>query len=291
MPEKTFHSLTLPGMDTARVPLTAIEFSPYTNYSVRDYCTYQGKLYRCITEHSAAAWNASHFTETNIDNELDGKLSIPMSQAAAPSNPRVGDLWIDSEDNSPIYNVDATPTANSTNAVSSGGVKVALDTMYSQKANRELFSGDYSTSATYTVGQLVMHGNYFYRCIVAINTPEEWTAAHWQATSLNAEFQSRQVQTVNIVEISTATATILPVTNTIYKCGELTSLTISSAPLTGEYSITFTSGSTATIVSGMTGILGLADFEPEENKIYEINVLDNRAVIGVWDVPVVETVE
>lgn len=291
MPEKTFHSLTLPGMDTARVPLTAIEFSPYTNYSVRDYCTYQGKLYRCITEHSAAAWNASYFEETNIDNELDGKLSIPMSQAAAPSNPRVGDLWIDIEDNSPIYNVDATPTANSTNAVSSGGVKTALDTMYSQKVNRELFSGDYSTSATYTVGQLVMHGNYFYRCIVAIDVPEEWTAAHWQATSLNAEFQSRQVQTVNIVEISAATATILPVTNTIYKCGELTSLTITNAPATGEYSITFTSGSTATTVSGMSGINGLADFEPEENKIYEINVLDNRAVVGTWDVPVVEVIQ
>ena len=288
MPEKTFHSLTLPGMDTARVPLTAIEFSPYTNYNVRDYCTYQGKLYRCITEHSATAWNASHFEETNIDNELDGKLSIPMSQAAAPSNPRVGDLWIDSEDNSPIYNVDATPTANSTNAVSSGGVKTALDTMYSQKANRELFSGDYSTSATYTVGQLVMRGNYFYRCIVAITSPEKWNASHWVATNLNTEFQSRQNQMTNVIEVPVDSPTITPVTNTIYKCGELTSLTISNAPLTGEYSIIFTSGSPATTVSGMiSSILGLADFEPEENKIYEINVFDNRAVIGVWDVPVV----
>ena len=100
----------------------------------------------------------------------------------------------------------------------------------------------------------------------------------------------RQVQMVNIVEITAATATITPVTNTIYKCGELTSLTITNAPATGEYSITFTSGSTATTVTGITSINGLADFEPEESKIYEINVLDNRAVVGTWDVPVVEVV-
>ncbi|MBQ5474740.1 MAG: hypothetical protein IIT65_08545 [Lachnospiraceae bacterium] len=93
------------------------------------------------------------------------------------------------------------------------------------------------------------------------------------------------------MEISAATATILPVTNTIYKCGELTNLTINNAPLTGEYSIIFTSGLPATTVSGMTSILGLADFEPEQDKIYEINVFDNRAVIGEWDVPIVGEIE
>jgi hypothetical protein len=84
--------------------------------------------------------------------------------------------------------------------------------------------------------------------------------------------------------VSEAAASITPVANTIYNCGELTSLTISSPPATGAYSIVFTSGSTATTTTIPATILGLEDFAAEANTIYEINVLDNRAVIGSWAV-------
>lgn len=72
--------------------------------------------------------------------------------------------------------------------------------------------------------------------------------------------------------------------NTKYKYGELTSLTITDAPATGAYSIVFTSGSTATSTTFPATILGLEDFAAEANTIYEINVLDNRAVVGSWAV-------
>ena len=49
-----------------------------------------------------------------------------------------------------------------------------------------------------------------------------------------------------IVTVSGSTPTIEPAANTIYNCGELTSLTISNPPATGAYSIVFTSGATAT---------------------------------------------
>lgn len=84
--------------------------------------------------------------------------------------------------------------------------------------------------------------------------------------------------------VSEAAASITPEANTIYKCGELTSLTISNHPATGAYSIVFTSGSTATTTTIPATILGLEDFAPEANTLYEINVLDNRAVIGSWAV-------
>jgi len=126
MADVTFRSITLPGLPTARAPEVAIAFNVRTNYAIGDYCTYQGSLYRCITAHSAGAWNATHFTETNIDNELDRRLTIPVSSPSAPSNPRVGDLWIDNDEDSAIYNVDAYPTEGSTNAVSSGGVFQAI---------------------------------------------------------------------------------------------------------------------------------------------------------------------
>ena len=88
----------------------------------------------------------------------------------------------------------------------------------------------------------------------------------------------------NVVEIEGTEAVIKPADNTIYKCAELVSLTISNPPATGAYSIVFTSGSTATLFPSPSSVLGLESFTPVANTIYEINVLDNRAVIGSWAV-------
>lgn len=87
-----------------------------------------------------------------------------------------------------------------------------------------------------------------------------------------------------VVEVSGTTPTITPAANTIYKCRELTSLTISNTQASGAYSIVFTSGSTATETAFPAAILGLEDFAAEADTLYEINVLDNRAVVGSWAV-------
>lgn len=86
------------------------------------------------------------------------------------------------------------------------------------------------------------------------------------------------------VNITSTTPVFAPTPNTIYKCGELTSLTISNPPETGAYSIVFTSGSTATTTTFPSTILGLEDFAADANTRYEINVLDNRAVYNGWGV-------
>lgn len=86
------------------------------------------------------------------------------------------------------------------------------------------------------------------------------------------------------ISITGTAPTITPAANTIYNCGELTSLTISNPPATGSYSIVFTSGTTATTTTIPATILGLEDFAAEANTLYEINVLDNRAVVGSWAV-------
>lgn len=93
-------------------------------------------------------------------------------------------------------------------------------------------------------------------------------------------------QKVVVVDVTGATPTVTPENNKRYQCGTLNSLTISTPPATGEYSIVFTSGSTATTTTIPSTILGLESFAPEANTIYEINVLDNRAVVGKWAVPV-----
>ena len=88
------------------------------------------------------------------------------------------------------------------------------------------------------------------------------------------------------ISSSETIASITPQNNTIYQFGELTSLTITNPPATGAYSIIFTSGSTATTTVIPNTMLGLEDFAAEANTVYEINVLDNRAIVGSWAVSI-----
>lgn len=82
--------------------------------------------------------------------------------------------------------------------------------------------------------------------------------------------------------------------NTIYECGELTALTISSATATGTSVITFTSGATATTASFPANVLFSDDqpdvtngaFVPSANYSYEINIRNRRALVSRWAVSV-----
>ena len=87
-----------------------------------------------------------------------------------------------------------------------------------------------------------------------------------------------------VTEVTGAAPTIRAAANTVYNCGTLTSLTVDTFPQTGAWSIVFTSGSTATTTSFPANILGLDSFAAEANTMYEINVLDGRAVVGSWAV-------
>ncbi len=49
------------------------------------------------------------------------------------------------------------------------------------------FAGVYSNAATYAVGDYCVYNNGLYRCITAISTSEEWTAAHWTAVTVTGE--------------------------------------------------------------------------------------------------------
>lgn len=95
------------------------------------------------------------------------------------------------------------------------------------------------------------------------------------------------------VTVSGTTPTIEPQANTIYNCGELTSLTISNPPATGAYSIKFVSGATPTYatIPPKPAMLWQTDDNnppqgfPAANTLYEVNVKDTRVVLGEWPVP------
>lgn len=78
--------------------------------------------------------------------------------------------------------------------------------------------------------------------------------------------------------VEESAAEITPADNTIYQCGELTSLTITDPPSTGKFWIWFTSGATATAVTGID------NFTPEANKVYRISVENGYATYDSWSV-------
>lgn len=122
---------------------------------------------------------------------------------------------------------------------------------------------------------------------IAGATPSGVVTATAQMTSeQKAQTKTNLEVDAVVVSVEGATPTVEPINNRRYQCGTLTSLTISSPPVTGEYSIVFTSGATATTTIIPSSIHGLENFAPEANTIYEINVLDNRALIGRWAVSV-----
>lgn len=88
--------------------------------------------------------------------------------------------------------------------------------------------------------------------------------------------QDRSTPTPTVITVTGTTPTITPAPNTIYNCGELTSLTISNPPATGKYSIIFFSGATPTTT------VGIANFTAEANKRYKIMVEGNYATYDSW---------
>lgn len=187
MAEITFRSIQFPGKNRARVPETAAEFSTSTSYNLRDYCTYQGKLYRCIVAHAAGAWNSAHFQETTVGSELSSKLKSPVESDTAPADPIAGDLWIDTSEDGSIYTVDPYPIEGSHNGVESNGVANALKT----KANKINLAGDFNADATYSVGDYTLYNGQFYKCIVK-HLPGGWDPTHFKATSIGTEINSRE---------------------------------------------------------------------------------------------------
>ena len=45
-------------------------------------------------------------------------------------------------------------------------------------------AAEYSNAATYAAGAFVIYDGTLYKCISAITTPEDWTPAHWQQTTI-----------------------------------------------------------------------------------------------------------
>ena len=67
----------------------------------------------------------------------------------------------------------------------------------------------YDPTSTYDLGDLCIYNNTLYRCTTAITTAEAWTAAHWTATTVEAELAGKLTPD-DVVNNLTSTETTKP---------------------------------------------------------------------------------
>lgn len=77
-------TITLPNGNTysigaqnaSDIEVIAEEYDSQTAYAVNDYCSYDGKIYRCTTAITGESWNSSHWTEVTVMDEIITRCSI-----------------------------------------------------------------------------------------------------------------------------------------------------------------------------------------------------------------------
>ena len=90
---------------------------------------------------------------------------------------------------------------------------------------------------------------------------------------------------LTITDLSSTSITLASAAdNTEYHYGELSALTVTAITNPGEFSITFTSGSTATVLTVPNSMIMPDGFAVEANTRYEINCKDSYAVVAGWAV-------
>lgn len=97
------------------------------------------------------------------------------------------------------------------------------------------------------------------------------------------EYEKKPITTA----VSGSTPTIAAADNTIYECGECTSLTVSSFPASGEFLIVFASGSTPTTLSLPNDLDARmpSGFTVEADTHYEISVRNGWPMVGSCPIP------
>lgn len=107
----------------------------------------------------------------------------------------------------------------------------------------------------------------------------DMTSAQTEAVVSDLGVQSNPTKTT----VSGSTPSITAADNTIYTCGEVSSITVTAAANI-DFTVIFTSGSTAATLTMDQNITMPDSFSVETNTRYEINVSNGYAVVAGWAV-------
>ena len=109
-------------------------------------------------------------------------------------------------------------------------------------------------------------------------TSTTYPDGYWEELGEPIDLSAYELKPTTVTDLSSTSVTLAATANTIYKYGELASLTISSFPADGSFWVWFTSGATPTTT------VGIANFVAEANKRYKITVEDGYATYDSWSI-------
>lgn len=153
-------------------------YSPSAAYNIGDYCTKDGKFYRCTTAISTAeAWTAGHWTETDADAEFDRKvdkvsgkglskndftdaLKTKLDGIEEEAEKNVQSDWNQSDNTKDDFiknkpTIDNALSGTSTNAVQNKVVKEAIDLKLDKE---DYYMYDIDANKTYLVTRSFVNG-------------------------------------------------------------------------------------------------------------------------------------
>lgn len=111
-------------------------FSDTTAYTVGKYVTYNGKLYKCTTAHSAGSFTASHFTEVKVSTHMENTSNphgVTKTQVGLGNVPNVT-----TNNQTPTYTASSSNvnlTSGETLSVAFGKIAKAVSSLISHLSN------------------------------------------------------------------------------------------------------------------------------------------------------------
>ena len=154
-------------------------FSETATYAVGDVVTYNGKLYKFTSSHSAGSWNSSEVTEitTWYEKADNGAVAPVFSETATYA---VGDVVTY---NGKLYKFTSSHSAGSWNSS-----EVTEITTWYEKADNGAVAPVFSETATYAVDACVMYQGKLYKFLSA-HSPGPWIGGN-EVVETNALAQS-----------------------------------------------------------------------------------------------------
>ena len=184
-----------------------------TTYSIGDIVINNQKLYKCNTAITTAEiWDSTHWTETTVDELIAEKQNII--------------------DASHKLSADLVDDANTTNKF----VTATEKSTWNGKANKSIVADEYSSSQTYSVGDVVIYNDVLYKCTTAVTTAESFDSNKWTSQTVEDLISAKQ-------NILTAGNNITIVGDTISASGgEVTEEDVLSKLPNFVHSVTVTTG-------------------------------------------------
>jgi len=144
---------------------------------------------RISAEQGRASAESSRVTaETNRVSAESSRASAETSRASAEQSRATAETARASAESSRATAENARVSAEQSRADAEAARVSAETARVTEFAGlRTNFAPEYDSTATYTVGDLVLYEGVMYECNTAITTAEEWTAGHWTQTKVSDE--------------------------------------------------------------------------------------------------------